>query len=25
LYEYPDWVVELDTDRRAGEWEVLNE
>jgi hypothetical protein len=24
LYEYTDWVVELDKDRQAGEWEVVN-
>ena len=23
LYEYPDWVVELDRDRQAGEWEIV--
>ena len=23
LYEYTDWVVELDRDRQAGEWEIV--
>ena len=24
LHEYTDWVVELDKDRQAGEWEIVN-